>query len=164
MDPGAARRMAFGLAPNSGQTGDRGRRQRRCRDPGARHSRIRGHDPLQEQPASRREARMTSTLAVWMSDRRVGTLEKTPAGDLLYSPDIDVTLTVAAAGLGTWSPQLTRNWFDGLLPEGDRRARLAARFGLRAEDTFGLLAEIGWECAGAVAVLPEGRSPSSGRS
>jgi serine/threonine-protein kinase HipA len=97
-----------------------------------------------------------------MSDRRVGTLEKTAAGDLVYSPGIDVPLTVAASGLATWSPQLTRNWFDGLLPEGDRRTRLAARFGLRSEDTFGLLGEIGWECAGAIAVLPEGRSPASG--
>ncbi len=105
---------------------------------------------------------MTSTLAVWMSDRRVGTLERTAAGDLLYTPGIDVPLTVAASGLATWSPQLTRNWFDGLLPEGDRRTRLAARFGLRSEDTFGLLGEIGWECAGAIAVLPEGRSPASG--
>ena len=106
---------------------------------------------------------MTSTLAVWMSDRRVGTLEKTAAGDLVYSPGIDSPLTVAASGLATWSPQLTRNWFDGLLPEGDRRVRLAARFGLRSEDTYGLLGEIGWECAGAIAVLPEGRSPTSGR-
>ncbi len=106
---------------------------------------------------------MTSTLAVWMSDRRVGTLERTAAGDLLYSPGIDAPLTVATSGLATWSSQLTRNWFDGLLPEGDRRTRLAARFGLRPEDTFGLLGEIGWECAGAVAVLPEGQSPTSGR-
>jgi serine/threonine-protein kinase HipA len=98
-----------------------------------------------------------------MSDRRVGTLEKTAAGDLAYSPGIDSPLTVAASGLATWSPQLTRNWFDGLLPEGDRRVRLAARFGLRSEDTFGLLGEIGWECAGAIAVLPEGQLPSSGR-
>ena len=105
---------------------------------------------------------MTSTLAVWMSDRRVGTLERTAAGDLVYSPDLDASLTVAASGLATWSSQLTRNWFDGLLPEGDRRTRLAARFGLRSEDTFGLLGEIGWECAGAIAVLPEGRSPASG--
>jgi serine/threonine-protein kinase HipA len=106
---------------------------------------------------------MTSTLAVWLSDRRVGTLERTAAGEVVYSPGIDVPLTVAASGLAAWSPQLTRNWFDGLLPEGDRRVRLAARFGLRSEDTFGLLAEIGWECAGAVAVLPEGQSPTSGR-
>ena len=106
---------------------------------------------------------MTSTLAVWLSDRRVGTLERTAAGDLVYSPGIASPLTVAASGLATWSPRLTRNWFDGLLPEGDRRVRLAARFGLRSEDTFGLLGEIGWECAGAVAVLPEGQSPASGR-
>src|SRR5450759_4891492 len=103
---------------------------------------------------------MTSALAVWLSDRRVGTLEKTASGDLLYTPGVDVPLTVAVSGVATWSAQLTRNWFDGLLPEGDRRTRLAARFGLRSEDTFGLLAEIGWECAGAVAVLPEDRSPA----
>jgi serine/threonine-protein kinase HipA len=98
-----------------------------------------------------------------MSDLRVGTLERTAAGDLVYSPGIDSPLTVGASGLTTWSPQLTRNWFDGLLPEGDRRARLAARFSLRSDDTFGPLGEIGWECAGAVAVLPEGQLPSSGR-
>jgi serine/threonine-protein kinase HipA len=106
---------------------------------------------------------MTSALAVWLSERRIGTLEKTSAGELVYTPDADVPLTVAASGLATWPTQLTWNWFDGLLPEGDRRIRLAARFGLRSEDTFGLLAEIGWECAGAVAVLPEGRSPATGR-
>jgi serine/threonine-protein kinase HipA len=106
---------------------------------------------------------MTSTLAVWMSDRRVGALERKAPGDLVYVPEVDWPLTVAASGLAPWSPQLTRNWFDGLLPEGDRRVRLAARFGLRSEDTFGLLAEIGWECAGAIAILPEGKSPDSGR-
>ncbi len=93
------------------------------------------------------------------SERSRGRLRATSS----TAPEIDASLTVAASGLATWSPQLTRNWFDGLLPEGDRRVRLAARFGLRSEDTFGLLAEIGWECAGAVAVLPEGRSPTSGR-
>jgi serine/threonine-protein kinase HipA len=34
---------------------------------------------------------------------------------------------------------------------------------LRPEDTFGLLREVGWECAGAVAILPEGREPADGR-
>ena len=29
-------------------------------------------------------------------------------------------------------------------------------------DIFGLLAEIGWECAGAVSVLPDGREPAAG--
>lgn len=44
----------------------------------------------------------------------------------------------------------TRNWFEGLLPEGDRHALLAKHFILTAVDYTGLLSEIGYECAGAV--------------
>lgn len=53
----------------------------------------------------------------------------------------------------------TRNWFDGLLPEGDRRARICHEFGVAEADWLGLLAQIGWECAGAVQVFPEGVAP-----
>ena len=42
------------------------------------------------------------------------------------------------------------------------RTRIAARFGLSEIDSFGLLEAIGWECAGAVSVLPEDRSPARG--
>lgn len=44
----------------------------------------------------------------------------------------------------------TRNWFEGLLPEGDRHALLAKHFVLSAVDYTGLLSEIGRECSGAV--------------
>lgn len=104
---------------------------------------------------------MTDVLKVWLHDRVAGTLERRK-GELVYVPVTDEDLTVAARGTDPWSPGLSRNWFDGLLPEGDRRASLAARFEVRTEDTFGLLAEIGWECAGAIAVLPPDRSPSTG--
>ena len=104
---------------------------------------------------------MTDRLAVWLGGNRVGAIER--AGDTIrYLPAVDAPLSVASAGLAPWSPELTRNWFDGLLPEEGRRTRLAARFGLRPEDTFGLLREVGWECAGAVAVLPEERTPGPG--
>ncbi len=106
---------------------------------------------------------MTAALAVWLEGRRIGTLDRVPRRGFQYVPGVDERLTVAAAGMTAWSPELTRNWFDGLLPEGDRRARVARRFDVRPEDTFGLLAQIGWECAGAVAILPEGRSPDDGR-
>jgi serine/threonine-protein kinase HipA len=44
----------------------------------------------------------------------------------------------------------TRNWFEGLLPEGDRHELLSKHFILSAVDYTGLLSEIGYECAGAV--------------
>jgi serine/threonine-protein kinase HipA len=102
-------------------------------------------------------------LAVWLHGKQVGSLERDRDGEIRYVPARDATLSVAASGLATWSPELTQNWFDGLLPEEGRRARLAARLGVRNEDTFGLLAQVGWECAGAVAVLADGVSPTAGR-
>lgn len=105
---------------------------------------------------------MTDVLAVWLGPDRVGHIEQ-DGTEIRYIPQADAPLSVASDGPAPWSPDLTRNWFDGLLPEEGRRARLAGRFGLRPEDTFGLLREVGWECAGAVAVLPEGREPADGR-
>jgi serine/threonine-protein kinase HipA len=54
-----------------------------------------------------------------------------------------------------------RPFFEGLLPEGLARQRLAARFRLADDDTFGLLAEIGRDCAGALSMVPEGEDPHS---
>jgi serine/threonine-protein kinase HipA len=54
-----------------------------------------------------------------------------------------------------------RPFFEGLLPEGLARQRLAARFRLADDDTFGLLAEIGRDCAGALSIVPEGEDPHS---
>ena len=105
---------------------------------------------------------MSNGLVVWLWSRRVGVIEQDRNRDIRFVPEIDAPLSVASAGLAPWSPDLTRNWFDGLLPEEGRRARLAARFGLRTEDTLGLLAQVGWECAGAVSVLPEGARPADG--
>lgn len=68
----------------------------------------------------------------------------------------------APGGLASWTPEFTTAWFENLLPEEDNRVEVCRRFGVRGDDTFGLLAEIGWECAGAVAVLPDGITPRSG--
>jgi len=53
----------------------------------------------------------------------------------------------------------TRAFLDGLLPEGDTRATIAAQFNLVASDTFGLLRELGRDCAGALIVLPDESPP-----
>lgn len=106
---------------------------------------------------------MTDRLNVWLHDRRVGVLARDRRGRWQYvhdagSPPISIGLPADEP----WTPARTVAWFEGLLPEGDQRARMAARFDVAAADTFGLLEQIGWECAGAVAVLPEDRDPAVG--
>ena len=48
-------------------------------------------------------------------------------------------------------------YFDGLLPEGDVRRTIAYDLGLEDADSFGLLAELGRECAGALTIQPGDR-------
>lgn len=47
----------------------------------------------------------------------------------------------------------TFSWFSGLLPEDARLDELQRFYGVAEGDYFGLLAQIGWECAGAVEVV-----------
>ncbi len=51
----------------------------------------------------------------------------------------------------------TSAWFNGLLPEGNRRDEVCRSLGVLPYDWIGLLSEIGWECAGAVRVFEHGR-------
>lgn len=54
------------------------------------------------------------------------------------------------------SPSQVGPFLEGLLPEGESRAVLEERYGLRRGDVAGLLAAIGLDCAGAVQVVPAG--------
>ena len=60
-----------------------------------------------------------------------------------------------------YSSGQTKPFFEGLLPEGAIRSTIARTLGLSEENGFGLLAELGADCAGAVVVLPAGSSPPS---
>ena len=106
---------------------------------------------------------MTDTLAVWLGADRVGDLVRDRQTLTFHRRPGTARLTVAPEGEEpAWSPAFTRAWFDGLLPEEERRSTAEVEHGVERGDTFGLLAAIGWECAGAVSVLPEGRLPASG--
>jgi serine/threonine-protein kinase HipA len=74
--------------------------------------------------------------------------------------------TSLVTSVRAFSYSAARPFFDGLLPEGEARRIIAFDFGLAESDTFGLLREIGGECAGAVAILPASgynpRSPTIG--
>ena len=52
--------------------------------------------------------------------------------------------------------QEAKPFFEGLLPEGTLRERIARDLQVSYDNGFGLLAKIGAECAGAVVILPKG--------
>ncbi len=58
----------------------------------------------------------------------------------------------------------TRAFFENLLPEGSVRTQLARTLGLSPENIFGLLRELGGDCAGAVRLLAEDAEPEESGS
>lgn len=104
----------------------------------------------------------TNKLHVYLENSHVGVLTKTRAGarfsydketppNLLGRPLLSCALPVKARPYGEG---LTGAWFSGLLPEGERLARLAKELKVDSYDYFNLLKEVGWECAGAVVITP----------
>ncbi len=56
--------------------------------------------------------------------------------------------------------EVARPFFDNLLPEGEIRAAIARLKRISERNTFGLLGEIGGDCAGAVSLWPHGGKPA----
>lgn len=109
------------------------------------------------------------SLDVYLYGERVGTLF--PAGDndyrLAYDPELVERTGPGRALLShslparaePYSAEATRAYVEGLLPEGARRTRLGRELDLDATDGYLLLAELGRDCPGAVAFLPQGEVP-----
>lgn len=105
-------------------------------------------------------------LDVWLYGHRAGRLEQVD-GSMRFAYAADY---VDAAGPGlSWSLPLSEReygaaaqaFFGNLLPEGEARTIVARRFGVSAGNDFGLLNEIGGDCAGAVSLLPPGQEPEA---
>lgn len=104
------------------------------------------------------------SFEVWLYDRLVGHLEETRKGArFVYEPElVERSFGVPLLSLSLpvkhrpFGEAKTASWFGGLLPEGGRRTELCRELGIDPYDWFGLLGEIGWECAGAVRVFPDG--------
>lgn len=109
---------------------------------------------------------MPDSLGVWLGHDIAGTLERSEDDDRFVfeaAPD-GPAITMATRGQEhRWTPVFSRRWFDGLLPEGAQRQTAELRHRIDSGDTFGLLEAIGWECAGAISVMPPGREPDGGR-
>jgi serine/threonine-protein kinase HipA len=58
-----------------------------------------------------------------------------------------------------FSPAESRPFFEALLPEGVVREQIASQLKLAGSDSFGLLAELGCDCAGALQIQAAGHAP-----
>ena len=98
----------------------------------------------------------------------VGTLSENPPGSLYFSYNAH---WLASGGFAVSlslpmeqgeSPQEAAGFFEGLLPEGAVRQRIARRVGVSSDDVFGLLLAIGGDCAGALSIVSEDDAEGDG--
>jgi serine/threonine-protein kinase HipA len=110
-------------------------------------------------------------LDVRLRDRHVGRLvELERGGDYSFEYEPSVAASSPEAPLLSVSlpcrerpfePAEARPFFEGLLPEGEIRERIARDLKVSASNSFELLARLGRDCAGAVVLLPEGEQPDA---
>ena len=105
-----------------------------------------------------------SELFVYLADRRVGRLMRKENGNLQFRYDAGWSGPPLSHALPV-QPEahphaVTRAVFGGLLLEGEGRGVLARALGLSAANDFGLLEEVGGDCAGAITLLPNDAGPS----
>lgn len=106
---------------------------------------------------------MIDELIVCLRERRVGVLRQRE-GRLAFGYDEEWLQAPERHPLSLSLPlreepfadSATRTWFGNLLPEGDVLAAVARRLGRSTGDIFGLLVDLGGECAGAVSLIPPG--------
>ena len=60
---------------------------------------------------------------------------------------------------GSFSAEATKAFFANLLPEGQIRDHYASKFRISSDDNFALLVQLAGDCAGAIALYPEGTVP-----
>jgi serine/threonine-protein kinase HipA len=60
-----------------------------------------------------------------------------------------------------FTPAQSRPFFEALLPEGAVREQIASQLKLAASDSYGLLSELGRDCAGALQILESERIPET---
>lgn len=97
---------------------------------------------------------MTNQLFVFVGDQLAATLSRAAGQlELRYTssdaPSVSARLPPRDQ---TYGDDACRGFFSNLLPEGAWRDALCRQLGLSRDDDFGLLATIGADCAGAVAL------------
>lgn len=109
---------------------------------------------------------MADTLDVYLNESLAGTLRE-EKGQLFFAYESTWLESAQFIPLSVTMPRqaeeftdgVTRAFFDNLLPEGDIRAAIAKLKRVSERNTFGLLQEIGGDCAGAISLWPKGEKP-----
>lgn len=107
---------------------------------------------------------MSARLDVYLRDHKVGVLDQDDAANLTFTYDESYlasdsprAISVSMPLQGTPFPnKIARAYFSGLLPDESARLRLAGALGVSNTNAFGMLEIIGGECAGALALYPQG--------
>ena len=109
---------------------------------------------------------MTERLDVYLCDRLAGTLERTDGrisfrylAEYLESGSPAVVSSTLPLSERIYEEREVMAFFSNLLPDEGVRRRIAEIVGVTPEDTFGLLCEIGGDCAGAIAFWKQGKRP-----
>ena len=110
-----------------------------------------------------------SELVAYLAGERTGRLLLKPNGNMQFrydedygGPQISQAMPVQAEAHPHAACHAV---FGGLLVEGDAREAVARNLGISAGNDYGLLAELGGDCAGAITLIPPGVDlPSEPRS
>lgn len=110
---------------------------------------------------------MARTLDVYLHGDHAGRLTQDDSGRIAFAytetwrsrpgPLLSLSLPVREAPFGHRESEA---FFGGLLPEEGVRERAARYLGVTSRNDFAMLEQIGGECAGAVALVPEGERPA----
>jgi serine/threonine-protein kinase HipA len=108
------------------------------------------------------------SLDVYLHGERVGSLFRSGRGcGFSYAPELLERQLAAEEAISHSLPvraepypaEATRPFVEGLLPEGERRRRLAHELAVDTADSYALIAELGRDCPGAVVFQREGEPP-----
>jgi serine/threonine-protein kinase HipA len=101
------------------------------------------------------------SLTVYWDGRPIGLLSRTAERTREYAFEYTDTSRALSLSLPTdkvgFTPAESRPFFEALLPEGTVREQIASQRKLAASDTYGLLAELGRDCAGAIQIMESRR-------
>ena len=107
-------------------------------------------------------------LDVYLYNRKVGTLssdkgkmEFSYSAEYIQFPDAEPLAFTLPLSETPYSSGNVVSFFSNLLPDESVRVRIAEILGVSRENIFGLLKEIGEDCAGAVALFSPERKPIS---
>ena len=111
---------------------------------------------------------MTSkTLDVYLENRLAGHLRQAATGQLgftyaavwLAAPERRALSQSLPLQNAPFDHDACRPFFAGILPDAEKRDRIAKVVGVSARNDFALLDQLGGDCAGAVILLPAGSLP-----